>query len=69
MEYFRWRLANDPDMPTQSSVYRVFPGGWPTVLEALAQFEHELDVDPVADDGAAGMQQARPVEAVLAAAE
>ena len=53
MEFFRWRLANEPDTPTQATVYKLFPGGWPVVLEALAQLEHELDVDAVADDRAA----------------
>jgi hypothetical protein len=35
MEYFRWRLASDPDTPTQATVYTLFPGGWAAVLEAL----------------------------------
>jgi hypothetical protein len=72
MEYFRWRLSNDPDTPTQSTVYNLFPGGWRSVQAALglsAQDEVQLDGDPVADDGAAGLDEARPVEAVLAAAE
>lgn len=136
MEYFRWRLARDPDTPTQATVYTLFPGGWPTVLESLAELEHdtspaaadralrdrrlaadrltaavtvlrlrrlrgdprvalyvkapaaayangvrsagtprsaqlerELDVHAVADDGAARVQEAGPVETVLAAAE
>jgi hypothetical protein len=34
-EFFRWRLANAPDSPSQASIYRLFPGGWSAVLEAL----------------------------------
>jgi hypothetical protein len=34
-EFLRWRLTNAPDSPGQAAVYRLFPGGWPTVLEAL----------------------------------
>jgi hypothetical protein len=34
MEFFRWRLANAPASPTQATVYRLFPGGWPAVLRA-----------------------------------
>ena len=35
MEFFRWRLTAAPDSPSQGTVYRVFPGGWAEVLEAL----------------------------------
>ena len=34
-EFLRWRLTNAPDSPGQAAVYRLFPGGWPAVLEAL----------------------------------
>jgi hypothetical protein len=34
-EFLRWRLINAPDSPGQAAVYRLFPGGWPTVLEEL----------------------------------
>jgi hypothetical protein len=34
MEFFRWRLAEAPASPTQGTVYRLFPGGWPAVLSA-----------------------------------
>jgi hypothetical protein len=34
-EFFRWRLTYAPDSPAQAEVYRLFPGGWPVVLEAL----------------------------------
>jgi hypothetical protein len=34
-EFLRWRLTNAPDSPGQAEVYRLFPGGWPAVLEAL----------------------------------
>jgi hypothetical protein len=72
MEYFRWRLGADPDTPTQATVYNLFPGGWRAVLAALeasAQDEVQLDDDAIADHDAAGSDEARPVEAVLAAAE
>ena len=35
MEYFRWRLARDPDTPTQATVYNLFPGGWSVVLAEM----------------------------------
>jgi hypothetical protein len=34
MEFFRWRLVEAPATPTQATVYRLFPGGWPAVLTA-----------------------------------
>jgi hypothetical protein len=34
MEFFRWRLVEAPGTPTQATVYRLFPGGWPAVLAA-----------------------------------
>lgn len=34
-EFLRWRLTNAPDSPGQAEVYRLFPGGWQAVLEAL----------------------------------
>ena len=34
MEFFRWRLVVAPATPTQATVYRLFPGGWPAVLAA-----------------------------------
>jgi hypothetical protein len=34
MEFFRWRLLEAPATPTQATVYRLFPGGWPAVLAA-----------------------------------
>jgi len=34
-EFLRWRLANAPESPGQAAVYRLFPGGWAAVLEAL----------------------------------
>jgi len=34
MEFFKWRLVAAPDTPTQGTVYKLFPGGWPAVLEA-----------------------------------
>ena len=33
MEFFRWRLVEAPATPTQATVYRLFPGGWPAVLQ------------------------------------
>jgi hypothetical protein len=34
MQFFRWRLVEAPATPTQATVYRLFPGGWPAVLAA-----------------------------------
>jgi hypothetical protein len=34
-EFFRWRLAQAPDGPSQAALYRLFPGGWSAVVEAL----------------------------------
>jgi hypothetical protein len=34
-EFFRWRLTSAPDSPSQPEVYRLFPGGWAAVLDAL----------------------------------
>lgn len=34
-EFFRWRLRNAAESPSQADLYRLFPGGWPTVLDAL----------------------------------
>jgi LAGLIDADG endonuclease len=34
-EFLRWRLTSAPDSPGQAEIYRLFPGGWPVVLEAL----------------------------------
>ena len=33
-EFFRWRLVDAPDAPSQATVYRAFPGGWDEVLAA-----------------------------------
>ena len=34
MEFFRWRLVEAPETPSQGTVYRLFSGGWDAVLEA-----------------------------------
>ncbi len=34
-EFFRWRLESAPDSPSQPDLYRLFPGGWAAVLDAL----------------------------------
>jgi hypothetical protein len=34
-EFLRWRLVHAADSPSQAEVYRLFPGGWEAVLEAL----------------------------------
>lgn len=34
-EFFRWRLRNAPESPSQPIIYRLFPGGWPEVLDTL----------------------------------
>ena len=62
-EFFRWRLENAPDSPGQAQVYRLFPGGWQSVLdllEAPAQPVHvvapareELAGEPHVEAGAA----------------
>jgi hypothetical protein len=38
MQFFRWRLVDAPGTPTQATVYRLFPGGWPAVLAAYETF-------------------------------
>lgn len=38
-EFFRWRLKNALDTPSQMTVYRAFPGGWAEVLEAATGAE------------------------------
>jgi hypothetical protein len=37
MQFFRWRLVGAPATPTQATVYHLFPGGWPAVIEALKE--------------------------------
>jgi hypothetical protein len=39
MEFFRWRTQFAPDTPCQMTVYRVFPGGWQSVLDSLLDDE------------------------------
>jgi LAGLIDADG DNA endonuclease family protein len=39
-EFFSYRLRETPESPSQPEVYRLFPGGWAAVLEALPP--HEL---------------------------
>jgi hypothetical protein len=39
MQFFRWRLVNAPATPTQATVYRLFPGGWQAVLDALGEID------------------------------
>lgn len=34
-EFFRWRHRFAPAVPSQETVYRVFPGGWQSVLDSL----------------------------------
>ena len=34
MEFFRWRLEAATDAPSQATVYRLFPAGWSSVLDA-----------------------------------
>jgi hypothetical protein len=63
-EFFRWRLENAVDSPGQAQIYRLFPGGWQSVLdqlEAPAQPIHvapaaceELAAEPGVEAGAAG---------------
>jgi hypothetical protein len=35
LEFFRWRYEGAVDAPTQSSVYKLFPGGWTEVLSSV----------------------------------
>jgi hypothetical protein len=35
-EFMAWRSRHAPETPSQATVYRTFPGGWASVLEALA---------------------------------
>jgi hypothetical protein len=42
MQFFRWRLVNAPATPTQATVYRLFPGGWQAVLDALGEVDPRL---------------------------
>jgi hypothetical protein len=35
-EFFGWRSRFAPETPSQATIYRVFPDGWESVLEALA---------------------------------
>ena len=42
MQFFRWRLVEAPATPTQATVYRLFPGGWQAVLEALGPVDPAL---------------------------
>jgi hypothetical protein len=37
MEFFRWRYEGAVDAPTQATVYKLFPGGWPEVLRVLSR--------------------------------
>jgi hypothetical protein len=34
MEFFKWRFAAAPEAPSQAAVYKLFPGGWESVLAA-----------------------------------
>ena len=37
LEFFRWRYEQAVDAPTQATVYKLFPGGWPEVLRVLSR--------------------------------
>jgi len=61
MEFFRWRRSACPEAPAQATVYRLFPGGWQTVLQALAVTPTgpgpaALDLNRGAGKGAADVQ-------------
>jgi hypothetical protein len=36
-EFLRWRSRHSPDAPSRTTVYRVFPEGWSSALEALSR--------------------------------
>jgi LAGLIDADG endonuclease len=38
-EFFRWRNRHAPDAPSHATVYRAFPEGWQSVLEAVSLAE------------------------------
>jgi hypothetical protein len=46
MQFFRWRLIEAPGTPTQATVYRVFPGGWQAVLDALGEVDPSVLCNP-----------------------
>jgi hypothetical protein len=55
MQFFRWRLVEAPATPTQATVYRLFPGGWPAVIaayEAAAQPRGDVPAGVVTADPA-----------------
>jgi hypothetical protein len=52
MEFFRARLVEAPATPTQATVYRLFPGGWQAVLDALGEVDPAVLCSPAPADGA-----------------
>ena len=46
MQFFRWRLIEAPATPTQATVYRLFPGGWQAVLDALGPVDPAVLCEP-----------------------
>ena len=52
MEFFRARLVEAPATPTQATVYRLFPGGWQAVLDALGEVDPGVLCSPAPADRA-----------------
>jgi hypothetical protein len=46
-QFFRWRLVDLPATPSQATIYRLFPGGWQAVLDALAEQDPDVMRPPV----------------------
>ena len=46
MQFFRWRLIEAPATPTQATVYRLFPGGWQAVLDAIGPIDPRVLCEP-----------------------
>jgi hypothetical protein len=54
-EFFAWRNQFVPAAPSQATLYRAFPGGWATVLDALEALESRPDAVDLARSRAPGL--------------
>jgi hypothetical protein len=50
-EFFRWRLDNAPETPSQMTVYRCFPQGWQEALAAARRADGEADPEALRASG------------------